>query len=83
MRDDGGWDGSRGTFKPENAFTAQGMLVLAIDNENERLFEEDEYFEIERQEDDYFHYGEEEDRACSIAGMTAMGSLLLTTILTA
>ena len=35
VREYGGWDGSRGSFSAENAFTAHGMLVLAIDNINE------------------------------------------------
>ena len=43
LRDDGGWDKNRGSFSPDNVFTAHGMLVLAIDREGDRVLEEDEY----------------------------------------
>ena len=66
---EGGWDGTRGTFSSQNVFTANGMLVLAIDSEDDKLFEDVQY--------------SEEDQASNIVGMSALGSLLLTTMLTA
>ena len=76
---EGGWDKLRGTLSDENVFTSHGMLVMAIDSEDNRIFDDEDNRIIEDED----QYEKEDDEASKVLGMTSLGFLLFTAILTA